>query len=108
VALAREEGLLGLQNLSSLIRDPITAAGNAQRAFVTVANVSSTAGGSVAGARLVGSCGGTTFRENRAAFEARFITDTQERCNSNISDAAKLMGISRVQLQRKIKDYCLR
>jgi two-component system response regulator HupR/HoxA len=50
----------------------------------------------------------TTFRDARAAFEAHFITDSLARCDGNISHAAKLMGLSRVQLQRKIKEYGLR
>jgi transcriptional regulator with GAF, ATPase, and Fis domain len=49
-----------------------------------------------------------SFREARAAFEARFIQEALAHCDHNISRAAKLIGISRVQLQRKIKDYGLR
>ncbi len=50
----------------------------------------------------------TTFREARATFEAHFIVDILARCDGNISRAAKLMEMSRVQLQRKIKEYGLR
>ena len=49
-----------------------------------------------------------SLREARAAFEARYITGILQRCDGNISRAAKLMGVSRVQLQRKVKDYGLR
>ncbi len=49
-----------------------------------------------------------SLREARAAFESRYITGILQRCEGNISRAAKLMGVSRVQLQRKVKEYGLR
>jgi DNA-binding NtrC family response regulator len=49
-----------------------------------------------------------SFRDARAAFEARFIEDMLVRCDRNVSRTAKVMGMSRVQLQRKIKEYGLR
>ena len=63
---------------------------------------------SLAAQEVVRPNGGATFREARAVFEARFITDSLARSEGNISRAAKLMGLSRVQLQRKIKEYGLR
>jgi DNA-binding NtrC family response regulator len=65
-------------------------------------------GGVVARDRILETHGSATLREERAIFESRFITDTLARCDGNISRAAKLMGLSRVQLQRKIKEYGLR
>jgi transcriptional regulator with GAF, ATPase, and Fis domain len=50
----------------------------------------------------------SSLREARAAFEARYIADVLEQCSGNISRAAKIMRMSRVQLQRKVKDYGLR
>jgi Nif-specific regulatory protein len=49
-----------------------------------------------------------SLREARAAFEARYIGEILRRCDGNVSRAAKKMGVSRVQLQRKVKDYGLR
>jgi Nif-specific regulatory protein len=49
-----------------------------------------------------------SLRDARAAFEARYIARILERCAGNVSRAAKVMGVSRVQLQRKVKDYGLR
>jgi transcriptional regulator with PAS, ATPase and Fis domain len=49
-----------------------------------------------------------SLREARAAFEARYIADMLTRCEGNVSRAAKVMRVSRVQLQRKVKDYNLR
>jgi DNA-binding NtrC family response regulator len=69
---------------------------------------STTSGGLRAVDQIVVSTGDTTLREARALFEARFITDALARCDGNISRTAKLMGLSRVQLQRKIKEYGLR
>jgi transcriptional regulator with PAS, ATPase and Fis domain len=103
VALARDGGQLGLRHISSSIRDSAGESVTPESAPNT--NLLSA---SVHGDRVVGSDDGTTFREARAAFEARFITTTLARCDGNISQAAKLMGISRVQLQRKIKEYGLR
>jgi DNA-binding NtrC family response regulator len=108
VALARDDGLLGLPHISSSIRDSGNVAGNAQQASAVGADLPSTTGGSISNEHAPSSNGGTTFREARAVFEARFINDSLARCDGNISRAAKLMGISRVQLQRKIKEYGLR
>ena len=108
VALARDESLLSLQHISSSIRDSGTITGHEQPKSVMGADLPSATGDSVSSKRVAGSNGGVTFREARAVFEARFITDALASCDGNISRAAKLMGISRVQLQRKIKEYGLR
>lgn len=50
----------------------------------------------------------SSLRDARAAFEARYIAQVLEQCAGNISRAAKVMGVSRVQLQRKVKEYALR
>lgn len=49
-----------------------------------------------------------SLREARAAFEADFIRRTLESEGGNITRAAKAMGLSRVALQKKMKDYGLR
>ena len=49
-----------------------------------------------------------SLREARAAFEADFIRRTLESEGGNITRAAKAMGLSRVALQKKMKDYSLR
>jgi DNA-binding NtrC family response regulator len=109
VALACDEGPLGLQHISSSIRDYCAVAGNAQKVSVIGSSLqSTTSGGLRAVDQIVVSTGDTTLREARALFEARFITDAVARCDGNISRTAKLMGLSRVQLQRKIKEYGLR
>jgi len=48
------------------------------------------------------------LRAARAAFEADFIRRTLEAQDNNITHAAKAMGLSRVALQKKMKDYGLR
>jgi two-component system response regulator HupR/HoxA len=50
----------------------------------------------------------TTLREARSGFEARFIAEMLARNGGNISHSAEMMGLSRVQLQRKMKEYGLR
>ena len=49
-----------------------------------------------------------TLREARAGFEARFIADVLARHGGNVSHSAEMLGLSRIQLQRKMKDYGLR
>lgn len=49
-----------------------------------------------------------SLREARAAFEADFIRRTLESEGGNVTHAAKAMGLSRVALQKKMKDYGLR
>jgi len=104
VALAMGEGLLSLQYISSSIRDSVALAEDSE---AMSGNLPPKDGGSVSIEGMVPSNGGT-LRGARAVFEARFISDALARCDGNISRAAKLMGLSRVQLQRKIKEYGLR
>jgi Nif-specific regulatory protein len=106
VALADDEALLGLQHISSSIRDSVAIAANTE--IGPTSNLPPAVDRPVHIERIVGSNGDTSFREARAVFEARFITDSLTRCQGNISRTAKLMGLSRVQLQRKIKEYGLR
>jgi Nif-specific regulatory protein len=49
-----------------------------------------------------------TLREARSAFEARFIADVLGRNGGNVSHSAEMLGMSRIQLQRKMKEYGLR
>ena len=48
------------------------------------------------------------LRDARAAFEAQFIADQLRSNGGNISRTAEAIGISRVMLQKKMKDYGLR
>jgi len=52
--------------------------------------------------------GSADLRGARAAFEARFIADQLRRNNGNVSRTAEALGISRVMLQKKMKEYGLR
>jgi two-component system response regulator HupR/HoxA len=44
----------------------------------------------------------------RAAFEANYIAEILARFNGNVSRAAVALGVSRVTLQKKMKEYSLR
>jgi len=44
----------------------------------------------------------------RAAFEANYIAETLARHRNNVSHAAIALGVSRVTLQKKMKEYSLR
>jgi transcriptional regulator with GAF, ATPase, and Fis domain len=52
--------------------------------------------------------GNADLRDARAAFEARFIAEQLEKHGGNVSRTAAAIGISRVMLQKKMKDYGLR
>jgi Nif-specific regulatory protein len=49
-----------------------------------------------------------TLRAARSGFEARFIADVLARNGGNVSHSAEMLGLSRIQLQRKMKEYGLR
>jgi DNA-binding NtrC family response regulator len=48
------------------------------------------------------------LREARASFEARYIAEVLAENDGSISRAALALGISRVALHQKLKDYGLR
>ncbi len=48
------------------------------------------------------------LREARADFEARHIAEVLAQNGGNVSRSATVLGISRISLQRKIKEYGLR
>jgi two-component system response regulator HupR/HoxA len=48
------------------------------------------------------------LREARAAFEARHIADVLRQQGGNVSRAAVVLGLSRMQLHRKLKEYGIR
>jgi transcriptional regulator with PAS, ATPase and Fis domain len=49
-----------------------------------------------------------SLRDARATFEARFIADVLAHNDGNVSRSAGALGISRISLQRKMKEYGLR
>ncbi|HWN57151.1 MAG TPA: sigma 54-interacting transcriptional regulator, partial [Methylomirabilota bacterium] len=51
---------------------------------------------------------GAPLRDARAGFEARYIAEVLARNRGNVSRSATVLGISRISLQRKIKEYGLR
>jgi transcriptional regulator with GAF, ATPase, and Fis domain len=52
--------------------------------------------------------GSSAMRQGRAAFEARYIAEVLHQHSGNVSRAAKTLGVSRVTLHKKLKDYGLR
>lgn len=94
VALARDGEVVGTSQLSPKLL---------ARVAVTVRDA--TAGPPVA-VPVAG--GGAPLREARAAFERQYISASLEEHGGNISRAAKALGVSRVALHRKVKDFGLR
>jgi Nif-specific regulatory protein len=49
-----------------------------------------------------------SLRQARAAFEKEYIAAALDQCGGNVSKAARYLGISRVMLQKKMKELALR
>jgi DNA-binding NtrC family response regulator len=86
---------VGVEHLSPRLRgDGPTAAADAAEPAA-----SGSAGGPAPGPQL---------REARAAFEARHIAEVLRQQGGNVSRAAVVLGLSRMQLHRKLKEYGIR
>jgi len=48
------------------------------------------------------------LRAARTEFEVRYITEALRQNDHNVSRTARVLGLSRVMLQRKMKEYGLR
>jgi len=105
VALARNGETIGADRLSPIVRSGVQAAIRTAFPDPIVADAESESDLDDADESEAKE---GSLRQARAAFEARYITDVLRRCEGNISRAARLMGVSRVQLQRKVKEYGLR
>lgn len=97
VALAREGEVVGVSQLSPKL----------------LAGVPSSAGTTGAVATRVQSstpvaANGAPLRAARAAFERQYVSEALELHGGNVSRAAKALGVSRVALHRKMKDFGLR
>jgi transcriptional regulator with PAS, ATPase and Fis domain len=105
VALAHEGETIGLQHLSRAVLEVANGPVSAERRS-----------GSVAGPPLtppatIWSGQSSKLRplgDARAAVEARYITDALAQHKGNVSRAAAALGVSRVTLQKKMKEYSLR
>ncbi|MBV8450642.1 MAG: sigma-54-dependent Fis family transcriptional regulator, partial [Deltaproteobacteria bacterium] len=84
VALARDESMLGLQQISSSIRDSATITGQQQLVPEIGIKLPSATGDSASSKQIPAAKGGATFREARAVFEAHFITDAIAHSDGNI------------------------
>jgi two-component system response regulator HupR/HoxA len=93
VALARDGESLGIRHLSAAD----AGSGDAPAVSINAAP----AAAAVQGARK-------PLREARAEFEASFIAEALRQHHGNVSRTAAGLGLSRVMLQRKMKDYGLR
>jgi Nif-specific regulatory protein len=90
VALAHDGESIGRQHLS----EKVVVADDAPASTIALGAVTATNGGPLLRAR--------------AAFEARYISEVLRQQSGNVSRAAKVLGLSRVMLQRKMKGYGLR
>jgi Nif-specific regulatory protein len=105
-ALAREGETIGVNRLSAVMQS-VTERSHPPMQRSSGVPESQTA--PIADINLVTEVNGnSSLRDARAAFETHYIGGILKQCGGNLSRAAKQMGVSRVQLQRKVKEYGLR
>jgi len=105
-ALARDGEIIGSDRLSAVLQSGSTPPAASTRAAASVSESQINLSDDLSVAAEIN--GDRSLREARAAFEARYIGEILQQCAGNLSRAAKKMGVSRVQLQRKVKEYGLR
>ena len=64
--------------------------------------------GAATGVVAGGAAASLPLREARRAFEIDYVARVLQRNDGNVTRAAEDMGISRVALQKKLKDFGLR
>ena len=95
VALARNDETVGVEQLSPKLRSGLAASDNRSAAVAPNPSADPTAPLE-------------PIRQARAAFETRYIAEALRRNGGNVSQTARVLGISRVMLQKKMKAFGLR
>ena len=111
VALAREGEPITVTHLSAKLTAPETALPPAAAAAAAVAGAPAMAGApppATPAAAAEPAPGNLPLREARAEFESRYISNMLRLNANNVSRTARALGLSRVMLQRKMKEYGLR
>jgi Nif-specific regulatory protein len=85
---------------------PITMAALSAKVTDAPASVSTPTSAPTDG--ILDACSGRGLREARAAFEIRYIAQVLRSQGNNVTRAARALGLSRVMLQKKMKEYGLR
>jgi Nif-specific regulatory protein len=106
VALAKEGESIAPLHLSAKLKAAPGAPAAAAPASMAPASPAPPVAPAAAAATEVD--GTTDLREARAEFEAGFIRRALERNGRNVSRTARVLGLSRVMLQKKMKEYGLR
>jgi DNA-binding NtrC family response regulator len=105
VALANEGEVLGPQRFSRGLLTPA----NSDRGSGHIPNAAPIAAPAVSAvAEAEAAVTAASLAEARAKFETRYIAGVLERHRGNVSHAAVALGVSRVTLQKKMKEYLLR
>jgi Nif-specific regulatory protein len=109
VALARSNANLSPEQLSESVRSPgATPRSESSAEAGSVQNAPQPGSSMSDGAISVSAPSTKPLREARAEFEAQFIAKVLGEHSGNVSRSAQAMGLSRVALQKKMKDYHLR
>src|SRR5439155_8025482 len=93
--LARNDETVGVEELSPKLRSGVAGSDNGSAAVAPNPSVDPTAPLE-------------PIRQARAAFETRYIAEALRRNGGNVSQTARVLGISRVMLQKKMKAFGLR
>jgi transcriptional regulator with GAF, ATPase, and Fis domain len=106
VALANEGEVLGPQRFSRGLLTPTNShtASHQSRGTLPPAETAIPTGASATDAAITAA----SLAEARATFETRYIAGVLQRHRGNVSHAAVALGVSRVTLQKKMKEYALR
>jgi transcriptional regulator with PAS, ATPase and Fis domain len=112
VALARDGETIGRAHLSAKVGAggdrAAASAGGAEPTSASAGDDAPDAGTAEDAAALGGGRSLGPLRRARLAFEIRYIEEVLRQQRGNVSKAAESLGISRVMLQKKMKDYGLR
>ena len=111
VALANDGEPIGLVHLSRSVRgdlEPAVAAAAATAPGSAPSPVSAAAAGDAGRSAAQTDTTRVDLREAREKFEIGFIVEVLRQERGNVTRAAQALGLSRVMLQRKMKDYGLR
>ncbi|HEY8518139.1 MAG TPA: sigma 54-interacting transcriptional regulator [Candidatus Binatia bacterium] len=98
VALASPGEAIGLQHLSPKLTTPARPAGDDTDPGSAGAEAASTDDSGVPG----------SLREARNAFEARYIAEVLDQQGGSVMRAARVLGLTRAGLYKKLKEYGLR
>jgi len=105
VALARDGETLDESHLRGLPPKAATPGGDEPAAVPATVETETLTRALDLSTRLGAEAVPATFQSARAEFEAAYIREMLARCGGNISETARLLGLSRATIYQKLKEY---